>query len=74
MTIDELKREALRLDPPTRAHLAHELLDSLDSLTEPEVEQLWLAEAARRDTEVDDGSATTSRASDVLSRARARRG
>lgn len=73
MTIDELKREALKLDPSTRAHLAHELLDSLDSLTEAEVEQLWLEEAARRDAALDAGAAQASPASEVLARARARR-
>lgn len=73
MTIDELMREALTLDPQGRAHLAHRLLDSLDELSEAEVEQLWLAEAARRDAEIDAG-ATTYPADEVLARARARRG
>jgi Putative addiction module component len=74
MTIDELKREAMQLDPGGRAHLAHELLDSLDSLTEVEVEQLWLEEAARREAELDTGTAVTTEASEVLRQARARRG
>jgi len=56
MTIDELKREALQLDPSTRAHLAHELLNSLDALSEEEIEQLWLEEAARRDAALDAGA------------------
>ena len=73
MTIDELNREALRLDPATRAHLAHELLDSLDSLSEPEVERLWLEEAARRDAELGAGTAEGSSAAEVLARARSRR-
>jgi hypothetical protein len=34
MTIDELKREVLQLDPSTRAHLAHELFNSLEDLSE----------------------------------------
>jgi Putative addiction module component. len=73
MTIDELKREALQLDPSTRAHLAHELLNSLDALSEAEIEQLWLEEAARRDAALDAG-APSSVGADVLARARARRG
>jgi Putative addiction module component len=73
MTIDELKREALRLDPATRAHLAHEPLDSLDSLSEAEVEQPWREEAARREAELNASAARPSAASDVLSGARARR-
>jgi len=73
MTIDELTREALQLDPSARAHLARQLLDSLDVLSEAEIEQLWLEEAARRDAALDAGAPSTS-AADVLSRARARRG
>jgi len=73
MTIDELMREALALDPQGRAHLAHRLLDSLDDLSEAEVEQLWIAEAARRDVAIDAG-APTFPADEVLARARARRG
>ena len=73
MTIDELTREALTLDPPSEVHIAHRLLDSLDELSEAEVEQLWLAEAARRDAEID-GGAVAYPADEVLARARARRG
>ncbi|MBU2600837.1 MAG: addiction module protein [Actinobacteria bacterium] len=55
MTIDELKREALQLDPSTRASLARDLLVSLDDLSEAEVERLWLEEAVRRDEEMASG-------------------
>jgi hypothetical protein len=55
MTIDELKREALQLDPSTRASLARDLLVSLDDLSEAEVERLWLEEAVRRDKEMASG-------------------
>ena len=55
MTIDELKREALRLDAATRAELARDLLVSLDDLSEAEVERLWLEEAVRRDEEMASG-------------------
>ncbi len=73
MTIDELKREALQLDPETRADLAHVLLNSLDTLSDAQVERLWLEEAARRDAELDSGTATARPADEVLARARARR-
>jgi hypothetical protein len=43
MTIDELKREALQLDPSTRAGLARDLLVSLDDLSEAEVERPWVS-------------------------------
>lgn len=55
MTIDELKREALQLDPSTRAGLARDLLVSLNDLSEAEVERLWLEEAVRRDEEMASG-------------------
>ena len=73
MTIDELKREALQLDPETRADLAHVLLNSLDSLSDAQVERLWLEEAARRDAELDSGAATARPSDEVLAQARARR-
>jgi hypothetical protein len=73
MTFDELKAAALRLAPQARADLARELLRSLDHLSEPETEQLWLEEAARRDRELDAGKVQTVPADDVLARAKARR-
>lgn len=73
MTVEEIRREALRLDPDTRAELAHALLTSLDNLSDVEVERLWLDEAARRDSELDEGTASSSSAQNVLQRARSRR-
>ena len=72
MTVDELMREALALDAPTRASMAHELLNSLESLSEAEVEQLWIEEAQRRSAEIDAGAATTVPAEEAIARARAR--
>lgn len=74
MTIDELKREALRLDPSTRASLARDLLVSLDDLTEAEVERLWLEEAARRDAEMASGQVKPIPMDEVFAEARAARG
>jgi len=73
MSVDELKAEALRLAPQTRAYLARELLASLDTLSEAEIEKLWLDEAIRRDEELDHGTARAYPADEVLNRARARR-
>lgn len=73
MTIDELRREALRLDPSTRASLARDLLESLDDLAEREVEQLWLEEAERRRQEVASGAVRAIPMDEVFARARARR-
>lgn len=73
VTIDELTREALALDPRGRAQLAHKLLDSLDELSEAEVEEIWLEESERRLGEVISGSVETVSAEEALARARVRR-
>ena len=73
MSIEELREEALRLTPEARAHLARELLASLDEMSEAEIEKLWIDEAIRRDEELYSGAARVYSADDVLARARARR-
>ena len=73
MTVDEIMREALALDVETRASIAHELLNSLESLSEAEVERLWVDEAKRRSAEVKAGLAKTIPAHESLARARANR-
>jgi len=73
MTVDELKSEALRLAPQARAELARELLHSLDDLSEAEVNELWLEEAARRARELDSGAVQAVPADEVLARLKARR-
>jgi len=74
MTIDELKRAALGLDPSTRASLARDLLTSLDDLSESEIEQLWLEEVVRRHDEVASGEVETVTMEDAFAKARAARG
>jgi len=71
VTIDELKREALQLDPSTRASLARDLLASLDDLSEAEIEQLWLEEAERRHHQIVSGAVETVSMEEALSTARA---
>ncbi len=73
MTIDDLKREVLGLDPSTRASLARDLLESLDDLSDAEVEQLWLDEAERRHQQIVDGTVETVSMEEALSKARADR-
>ncbi len=73
MRVDQIMREALALDATTRASMAHELLNSLESLSEAEVEKLWIEEAQRRSAEIDAGTATTVPAEEALARVRARR-
>jgi len=72
MTVDELLREALKLSAADRASIAHELLSSLESLSEAEVEQLWVEEALRRSAEIDAGLVETIPAEQVIAEARAR--
>ena len=55
MNIETIRREALSLPAQERAQLAEQLLSSLDSLSETEIEQLWFQEAARRAAELDQG-------------------
>jgi hypothetical protein len=73
MTIDEIKREALRLDPSVRADLARELLESLDDLPERDVERLWLEEAERRRADVQSGKSIPIPMGEVFAKARAAR-
>ncbi|MBU2602799.1 MAG: addiction module protein [Actinobacteria bacterium] len=73
MTLNELRREALQLDPSTRARLARELLESLDDLTDAQVEQLWLHEADQRHEQIVSGAVETVPMEEALSKARAAR-
>ena len=73
MTIDELEREAHQLDPSTRASLARDLLESLDDLSEAEIEQFWLEEAERRHHQIVSGAVETVSMEEALSKARAAR-
>lgn len=73
MRIEELRKEALRLTPEARAHLARELLASLDVMSEAELAKLWLDEAIRRDEDLDSGTAKSFPADEVFARARASR-
>lgn len=73
MSVEEIKRDALRLNPEARANLACELLASLDTMSDAEIEKLWVNEAVRRNEELDRGIARAYPVKDVLARARARR-
>lgn len=55
MDFKALEREALSLPVSERARLAHELLESLDTLSEPDLERMWLDEAERRAEQLDQG-------------------
>ncbi len=72
MSIDELEAEVLKLGPQARARLAGRLLDSLESLSAEENEQLWCEEAERRDAAWDSKGEAGRPAADVFRDAMAR--
>ena len=72
MSFDELEAAVLKLDPKARARLAGKLLESLDTLSREENEQLWLEEARARDAELDRDSGAGRPAADVIRDARAK--
>jgi len=53
-TVETLEAEALRLPPSDRARLIERLIASLDA--DPEVEEAWAAEVARRQAQIESGS------------------
>jgi len=60
--------EALRLDVPSRAQLAAELVGSLDGPADPGAEAAWAAEIERRITAIEAGTVKLESWEDVRSR------
>ncbi|MEN6578651.1 MAG: addiction module protein [Phycisphaerales bacterium] len=71
MSIEELVAEVKKLSLEDRASLAKWIVESLDDLSELEIEALWTKEAERRLDELEQGLAAEIPAEDVLRRARA---
>ncbi|MBN1510031.1 MAG: addiction module protein [Sedimentisphaerales bacterium] len=71
MSFDELVAEVKKLSLKDRAALAKWIVESLDELPEAEIEALWVEEAERRLSELEQGRATEDSAEQVLRRARA---
>jgi hypothetical protein len=69
--LDSLRTQALQLGPDARVELAHALVESLNGLSEAEIAALWLAEAKRRDVEMESGAVAGVSGPDVFSRIRA---
>jgi hypothetical protein len=67
-----IEKEALDLPVEKRAKLAERLLESLDELSELEVEKLWLREALRRDAEIEEGKVRLVTSQELERRVRAR--
>jgi hypothetical protein len=72
MSIEELETEAMKLAPKARARLAGKLLESLESLSDEENEQLWGEEAKRRDSALDSDQGSDHSSDKVLRDARDR--
>jgi putative addiction module component (TIGR02574 family) len=68
--LDQIAQEALRLTPTQRAELADFLVESLESAQPDELQDLWVAEAARRLSEVRSGKVKTIPGEEVLAEAR----
>ena len=74
LSIESIQEAALQLHPDARVRLTHSLVQSLAGLPEAEVAQLWLAEAERRDAEMESGQVVGVPGEQVLSRIQARHG
>lgn len=70
MGIGEIETEIRKLSLKERAALAKRIVDSLDELSESEIEALWIEEAERRLDELEQGVAKEVPADEVLRRAR----
>jgi putative addiction module component (TIGR02574 family) len=71
MSLDELESEIRKLPLKDRAVLAKWIVESLDELSETEINALWAEEAERRLDELEQGLVTEIAAEEVLSRAKA---
>ena len=71
MSLEEIEAEIKKLDLKDRATLAKWIVESLDELSEAEVEALWAEEAERRLDELEQGLVTEIPGREVLRRARA---
>ena len=71
-TIESVEQAALQLKPDARLKLTRRLLSSLSSLSEEEMDSLWLDEAEQRDSEMESGQVAGIPGKEVFRRIRAR--
>ena len=71
-SLEDLTQEALELPLDQRTRLAERILDSLDELSEEEIERLWAEEAARRVAAHEAGEISSQPASEVYEALRQR--
>jgi putative addiction module component (TIGR02574 family) len=67
---EEIVASAMKLSDRERARLAQELIASLETEIEPDVEALWLAEAERRVEELRSGKVKGIPAEEAFARVR----
>ena len=70
VTLEQLEAAALSLSPEERARLAERLLASLED--DPEITAAWVAEARRRNEEIEAGRVVPIPAEEVFAKARAK--
>lgn len=70
MSLEKIEAEIKKLDLKDRAALAKWIVESLDDLSESEVEALWAEEAERRLDEMEQGKVAEIPAKDAIRRAR----
>jgi len=66
----DLESKVMGLSSKERARLAERLIASLESVSEPEAEALWLEEAERRLDELESGGASAVSAEQVFEKSR----
>jgi len=66
MSLKELEAEIKKLDLKDRAALAKWIVESLDEMSEAEIEALWTEEAERRLDELEQGSVSEIPAEEAL--------
>jgi putative addiction module component (TIGR02574 family) len=69
---EELKSQLAKLPPADRAELAHYLISTLDEAADADAEAAWDEELARRQREIQCGTAVGEPAASVFARLRAR--
>jgi putative addiction module component (TIGR02574 family) len=69
---DDLENQARALSPKEKAALARVLIDELDPVSDPGVEELWLAEAHRRYEAYRRGEMPSIPGEEAMARARSR--
>lgn len=69
---DEVQRQAQMLTAHEKAALAHLLIEELDSFSDADVEQIWIAESQRRYQTYLRGEVESRPGDEVMARARSR--